>query len=822
MSSDVFLAVVLVLSIVSLIQILDIRRRLKALDPDRLERRLSDLGRELRESLSARSGAAGAVSPSVEPSAAPVRPVPVAAPVEPVGSGPPPLPASVTSRPVVREAPRPVPAAPAPAAPPVPSTSAPSAPPSRFVQSVQDILMRIWRWLLVGEEYRPKGVTMEYAVATTWLVRTGIVAVVFGIGFFLKWSIDRNLLGPTARVAMSLVFGLAMLGAGLRMLGRRWNLLGQGFTGGGLAVLYFGIYALGPLYALVDSRLVVFALMILVTVSAGVLALYANSMLVAIFGIIGGFLTPVLLHTDSPNLPALYGYLVLLNLGILGIAYARPWRLLGYLGFVFTWVLYLVVRRGSTDADFAVTLAFLCCFFAAQSTLVWIYNLRRGLASTVLELIHMILNAALFAGAAYGLIHDAAGRPWPAAMTLGLALYYVLHVAVFLARGLKDRGLLITLIALAGVFTTLTMPLALARESLTIAWALQALMFVWLGRRLSSHFLRQLGFVVFAITMVRLAAFEFPRFDTVAAPPGVMAAYWSSMVDRLWTFGIAIGSIAAAFLIERKAARDPAGACLPDTPDVAPAGLARNVFFWSTVVLLFGYLHVEFFTMFGYMPLWRPAVLTLLWCAAGAAFLALYLESGSPVHFGALCVFLGGALVKTLLVDLAGWGIGPGGYFEAGAGPMHALSRWIGFGAVLGLLAWVWRTGRARGEPVAPRVFGYAALALLWLYATLEAGTFLRWSLPDFRAGGVSVLWTLFALAFVAGGIWRSDRPVRLAGLLLFAVVMAKVFLADLRHMPSAYRVIAFLVVGALLLLGSFAYLRAGRKFTTPDGEDRP
>ena len=239
--------------------------------------------------------------------------------------------------------------------------------------------------------------------------------------------------------------------------------------------------------------------------------------------------------------------------------------------------------------------------------------------------------------------------------------------------------------------------LALARESLTIAWALQALMFVWLGRRLSSPFLRQLGYVVFAITVFRLGAFEFPRFDTAAAAHGTMAAYWPAMVDRLWTFGLTIGAIAAAFFLERRAARDPSGACLPDTPDLLPAGLTRAAFFWSAVVLLFGYLHVELFTMFGYLPLWRPAVLTLLWCAAGAAFLALYLESGSPVHFGALCVFLAGALLKSLLVDLAGWGARPGGYFGAEWSALQAFSRWTGFAVLLGLLAWVWRVGRGRG-----------------------------------------------------------------------------------------------------------------------------
>ena len=192
-----------------------------------------------------------------------------------------------------------------------------------------------------------------------------------------------------------------------------------------------------------------------------------------------------------------------------------------------------------------------------------------------------------------------------------------------------------------------------------------------------------------------------------------------------------------------------------------------------------------------------------------------------------LFVFLGVAVLKTLVWDMDTWHMCSRCYFNMAYTPFIVLTRWVDFMAVLMLLFAGWFVlARATQRPAAARrpaarIFGYGTLALLFVYLSFEINSLLYWNLREFQAGGISVLWTLFAIGFVSGGVWRDVKLLRYLGLALFAVVVGKVFLVDLGHMPIIYRVVAFFVVGIALLLGSFAYLFSARKFKRKVDDDQ-
>lgn len=795
---ELFLLALVVLAVIQLAELSKIKRTL---------RELEDGLRELRRKLPWQTEK---IVPVAKPEPAPVAPssAAVATPT-PVPVQPPPIP---VVRPVLAS-----PASPPAPAPVLVRTVSPPPAPNPTVQAARDILRRIWSWIVVGEEHRTPGVSMEYSVATTWLIRAGIVIIVTCVGYFLQWSIERNLMGPEGRVGLSVFFGLALLTAGTRMLSKQWRVLGQGFMGGGIAILYFSIYAAGPLYELVPST-TAFALMVLVTAAVGVLAVRQNSMLVAILGLIGGYSTPILLRTATPNLPVLYAYLLVLGLGILWIAQAKQWRLLNYLSFLFTYALYLAAlpHGDALKSQFNLAIGALAAFFVLHASLVYLHNIRRDIKATVLEIIYLVLNAGLAGLISYGIIRGVWGRPYPALGTLALALFFVLHVVLFLRRGVQDRNLLVALLALASLFATLTLPLVLARESLTIAWSLLALMFLWLGGRLGSPFLRHAGHALYVFVFARLSLQDLPgRFEHALAAD-TFADYRRDLLDRLWTFGISIGSVLAAFQIERAYVRQlPAEPTLTGRPDErSRSALARAVFYWFALLFVFAYAQLETHRALAFFTPLRQPALTLLWVGMAGYFLVRYRRQGNGYLLPLLALFLGVAVVKTILLDFHDWRLGYRWLFEADYTPLAVGMRWLDFSGTLILLAvgWRWFGGRPDQRNL-HRIFGYGGLALLFFFATLEIRSLLHATLPAFLDGGTSMLWALFAVSFLVAGIRNGVKTLRFAGLGLFVLVVTKVFLVDLAGMPTMYRVIAFMVVGLFLLGSAFAYMRASSSF---------
>ncbi|MFN0040028.1 MAG: DUF2339 domain-containing protein [Burkholderiales bacterium] len=478
--------------------------------------------------------AAAGLTPAVSPATAGVPPASTSMPIE--ASSPAPTAESAATASEIPDLPR----------PPEPSIELPESGPGWFDKA--------WNWLTGGNA----------------LVRVGVVVLFFGVAFLLKYAYDHTQLPVELRIV-----GVA-IGAAI-MLGIGWHLryskpvYGLALQGGGVGLLYLTVFGAFRIFHLIPSE-AAFGFLVAIAVFSAILAVAQNTMSLAVLGVSGGFLAPVLASTGGGSHVALFSYYAVLNAGVLGIAFYKAWRPLNLVGFVFTFGIGAIWGAKFYRPEFfSGTEPFLIIFFLQYVAIAVMFafrqapSLRHYVDSTIVfgtPLVAFGLQSRLVQGIEYGAAWSAVGAA---------AVYLVL--AMLLARRHVDslRMLVEAFLALGVLFATLAIPLAFDARWTSAAWALEGAAAYWVGVRQGRRAPRVFGLL---LQLASGAAFVADWQRQTGELP---------ILNSIFIGGVLIAG--AALFSNRTAERHFA------TAGPLAMQIARGVFYWGLVWWIFTGVH---------------------------------------------------------------------------------------------------------------------------------------------------------------------------------------------------------------------------------------
>ena len=322
----------------------------------------------------------------------------------------------------------------------------------------------------------------ERLVGGNLVAKVGILVLFCGIAFLIKYAYERIHVPIELRLT-----GVAIGAVVLLVIGWRLRRSHTGYAlvlqGGGIGILYLVIFAAFRMFGLLPAPLA-FALLVGVAASSAALAVLQNSLTLAVVGVSGGFLAPVLASTGRGDHVILFSYYAVLNGAIVLVAWMKAWRVLNVLGFAFTFGIGWAWGAKSYRPElFASTEPFLILFFAIYLGIPLLFAKRRAveLKDYVDGTLVFGLPVVAFGLQAAAVRHIEYGAAWSAFVVA--LVYLALARSLFRRAGANLRLLVESYIALSLAFATLAIPLAFDGRLTSAAWALEGAAVLWVGAR---------------------------------------------------------------------------------------------------------------------------------------------------------------------------------------------------------------------------------------------------------------------------------------------------------------------------------------------------
>ncbi len=640
--------------------------------------------------------------------------------------------------------------------------------------------------------------------------RVGIIVLVIGVAIGIKYAIDHSVISAGMRLLLGFLGGLGIFGLGL-WLKKKYQGFSAVLVSGGLAIMYLMSWA-GYSYYHIFSQPVSFVFMTVLTALTVRMALVFNIQFIAHLALVGAYLTPFILSNNEGKVVFLLAYMVIVNIGMLVLAYFRNWRPLQIVTFIFSWLVFAVLTgyKIHNESFLLPGLFFSTMFYSIFYISFIAHHLHTASKISFLEVSFIVCNAFVAYFLGYKILEAyALYKPYSGFFTACHAVPHLL-LAVYLGRSKNiDKQLVTLLTGLFMTFVSIAIPVQFDGNWVTLLWISEATLLYFLGNRNQTGFLKNMAYCLYAISFLSL------------------------FLDWSFYYIIQSGKVHKSFINIQFFTTLYYTACMflsalfkrNSTNEGEVSGIDRIFQIWGGIGVLFmglmfecnsafqHYFHAHYNGSDIYYAVetsgnyWLLIVLVIYMILLGWGAIQfiknnIFSKSVFVVSFFMLAFYILSELINLDFLS----------YLKQPAWPVYTTSmRYL---AIFLLAIGVYTHYRILKSISGTKnnlqwMYDLFVTGLILLVGSNETYFQLNYHHLDipYRLP-VSIWWGMVSMGLVVLGIYLQRRYLRITAFVIFGITLLKILIYDSSGMDNGPKTVLYLVIGILLLLVSYLYNR--------------
>ena len=660
-----------------------------------------------------------------------------------------------------------------------------------------------------------------------WLNAIGVITLVLGIGFFVKYAIDQDWINEIGRVALGVAVGGIVAGIAHK-LSTKYHVFSSVLMGGSLAILYTTITLAFREYQLFNQT-VTFIILSVITVLAVCLSIAYKRQELAIFAFIGGMLAPLLISTGNGNHLVLFSYIFLLNTGVLIVAVRQRWLLVDKFSYVLTylyliaWIVLKVNKEYQADAILFTSLFFLQ--FMVLLVLRYIKNSKEK--SDVGQLLYITVVNFTSLICFFMIQANSMGTNYLGVIIVGMALINALFIVLTTRAKTApiDKNFTYTLLAITIGLVSLAIPVQLSKVYITIVWAVEMSVLFWIWTRSKANLFRIGSIVLGVLTLVSylmdIRSFNPTLIYDIEEDKNSIVDVLPIIINQYTLTGIVI--LLSFFFIYYITGKKP----VVEEDTIGLKGMQQptsaeihKVLTSLLLVLAYGIGFLEISYQVGARieypnlgvtdGIYKFFSLVTYTVVYAAVYLVFYKKKMTKLFYSinlavsGILLLLFAIAVSSLRKDIFYFGEYSPAYFTLHLVAIGAFAyfyfRLYNNIQLLSVESYKW-----------VHALLFASLVLLssveldnlvvWMVSTEET---YKAVLSDVHAYGYPILWGLMAMLLMIIGMNKEKAELRKLSLISFGIIILKFYLYDVWRMNQGGKIASFVVLGVILLVVSF------------------